>query len=306
MVDAEDNELNKKLLKAMVSGGATLNFAEKYYLQQFVYWLRPSFKVASRMTLTDNCLVQSYIEAMSICNDTLESLACCTLLWDGWSNIRIYALMVLHDYDHSQILEFVNISNTQPSVLSLHEVTENIPIQSAVDIKVIKWIVTDSPNIMLKYHHEMRNHHKHMVTLPCALHVANTFMKDMHAIDDIQPVVHANCRIVNFLTESHKWFAMSNELTSKKPEDRYTFQVLCKIRWYTTRSSYCMQYWSKELLTRPKISDAVLVEWTQHCYADNHDLIAIIHLVADLIGHLEEARTNLGDIVVELEITAGL
>ena len=90
MSDIEENKMNKKLPRAMLSG------------------------IASQTTLTDNHLVQLYIETMCDHDDALKSLNCCTLLWDGWSDVShhsIYAFMLLHDYDQSEILDLTNVSN---------------------------------------------------------------------------------------------------------------------------------------------------------------------------------------------------
>ena len=81
--------------------------------------------------------------------------------------------------------------------------------QPAVDIKAIKCVCTDSHKVMVQSWHDLQQRHKHMVTIPYPMHVTNIFARDVHAIKDVQPVVHMTCKIVNFFMKSHKWFAMA-------------------------------------------------------------------------------------------------
>ena len=62
----------------------------------------------------DHCLVKLYVEAMVKQDDQLGKPDCCTMLWDGStdvSNNSIYALMVLHSMNKSENIDIVNVSS---------------------------------------------------------------------------------------------------------------------------------------------------------------------------------------------------
>ena len=61
--EKEENDLNLAFLRAVVSGGVAFSFLENYYLSEWVGMLNHSYKLPCRFTLTDNYLVQLYVEA---------------------------------------------------------------------------------------------------------------------------------------------------------------------------------------------------------------------------------------------------
>ena len=96
----------------------------------------------------------------------------------------------------------------------------------------VKCLTTDSPRVMLKFLRIMAEYYSHMLTLPCALHVANTFCKDVCKIDRVQRIVRNNCAVVNFFVASHVWFTLANEWAQQKTK-KYSFHSLCESRWYS-------------------------------------------------------------------------
>ena len=87
-------------MRAVVSGGVPLNFVDNYYISEWVGMLKLSYKLPSGSASTDSHLVQLYVEACHKRDDILKEASCCTLLWDGWTDVShqsIYALMVLTD-----------------------------------------------------------------------------------------------------------------------------------------------------------------------------------------------------------------
>ena len=76
------------------------------------------------------------------------------MLWDGWtdvSNNLIYALMLLHSMNKSEIIDIVNVSSECHQSDLLLYLTKEIFAQCAVHMNAIKCVVTDSPTPMLKY-----------------------------------------------------------------------------------------------------------------------------------------------------------
>jgi len=107
--EKEENALNLASLRAVVCGGVPFSFVENYYLSEWVEMLKVSYKLPSRPTITDNHLVQLYVEACRERDEVLKEVSCCTLLWDGWTDVShqsIYALMVLHQ-ESSELLDIV-------------------------------------------------------------------------------------------------------------------------------------------------------------------------------------------------------
>ena len=85
--EEEESKLNLAFLRAVISGGVALSFAEDYYLSQWVGMLNRSYKLPCRSTFTDNYLVKIYVEACSERDETLKEVTCGTLLWDGWTDV---------------------------------------------------------------------------------------------------------------------------------------------------------------------------------------------------------------------------
>ena len=77
----------------------------------------------------DHYLVQLYVEAMVKGDDQRGELDCCTMLWDGWtdvSNNLIYALMLLHSMNKSEIIDICNVSSEHPQLDFLFKITKEI------------------------------------------------------------------------------------------------------------------------------------------------------------------------------------
>ena len=100
-------------------------------------------------------------------------------------------------------------------------------------MNVIKCVVTDSPTPMLKYRHLLSEEYSHIVPLQYALHVANLLTKDICGLEGLTDIVEGNCKIVNFLTKSHKWFHASQEWAKKNKNNKYSFQSLWESHWYS-------------------------------------------------------------------------
>ena len=277
--------------------------------------IKPTYNLPSRPTLTDNHLVQLYVEACCEERDqVLKDGDCFTCLWDGWTDVShnsIYALMLLHNYNCSESIDVINVSNEGHTATNMVKIVSDIFTQSAVKSMLsIKCLVTDSPSVMIKFRRKMTQSFAHMIALPCALHVANTLCKDVCKIEVIKGIVKTNCKLVNFFTSSHMWFARANEWAKENQEKKYSFQTLCESRWYSmTKVCLCITYYKQFLEEAaelsgtaeeyPKIKDEVL-ECINGChFVNNKKVIEIISPIADLIGNLEKALTNICDIVLQ-------
>ena len=172
----------------------------------------------------------------------------------------------------------------------------------------IKAVTTDSPNVMIKFRRRMAEEYNHMITLPCALHVANTFCKDICKIYRVKSIVKRNCAVVNFFVASYVWFSLANEWAGQRA-NKYSFQFLCESRWYSMVKVCLSIGYYKDFLKDasvkagtmeefPPIREDVLQYLTDRHFADNSELLEIIKPLADLIGELEKAKTNLADITI--------
>ena len=85
--EQEENALNVAFLLAVISGGVPFNFVDNYYFSEWVQMLKFSYNLPSRTTLTDNHLVQLYVEACNERDVALKEASCCTCLWDGWTKV---------------------------------------------------------------------------------------------------------------------------------------------------------------------------------------------------------------------------
>ena len=185
--EQEENALNLAFLRAVISGGVPFNFVDNYYFSEWVQMLKFSYNLLSRTTLTNNHLVQLYIEACDERDVALKEASCCTCLWNGWTEVShqsIYALMLLHD-ESSELLDVVNLSKEQHTAQNMLTFAINIFNKSALKDQTltVKCLTTDSPRVMLNFRRIMAEYYSHMLTLPCALHVANIFCKDVCKID---------------------------------------------------------------------------------------------------------------------------
>jgi hypothetical protein len=118
-------------------------------------------------------------------------------------------------------------------------------------------------------------------------------------------IVKGNCAVVNFFTTSHIWFA-----ASLNQKNKYSFQSLCESRWYSM-AKVCLSitYYQPFLLNaaevngndeeHPRISFDVTKYITDHHFVNNNKLVKIIKPIADLIGQLEKATTNIAKIMIE-------
>jgi len=169
--------------------------------------LKVSYKLPSRPTITDNHLVQLYVEACRERDEVLEDVFCCTLLWDGWTDVShqsIYALMVLLQ-ESSELLDIVIFSKDRHTAENMLTMAIDILQQSSLRDRMlsIKGVTTDSPNVTIKGRRRIAEKYNHMITLPCAWHVANTFCKDICKIYRVKSIVKRNCAVVNFFVASH-------------------------------------------------------------------------------------------------------
>ena len=153
--DQEANDLNLALLRSMISGGVSFNFVQDYWFAQFLHKLRPSYSLPSRTTLTDNYMVQLYADAVKERDEILSKIDCCTVLWDGWtdsSHNSIYGMMVLHGSDNqSELIDIVNLSMERHTATNMVNIVSDLWERSALKLSAIKCLVTDSPNVMLKF-----------------------------------------------------------------------------------------------------------------------------------------------------------
>ena len=119
-----------------------------------------------------------------------------------------------------------------------------------------------------------------------------------------------NCKIVNFFTKSHKWFHTSQEWAKKNKNNEYSFQSLCATHWYSMcKACMLIAYYQKFLEYAvnvqdtydkyPRIPGPVIQFLTTEHFMMNGYMLELVTPVADLIGYLEKAETNLANIVVQ-------
>ena len=235
------------------------------------------------------------------------------MLWDGWtdvSNNSIDVLMLLHSMNKSEIIDIVNVSSEHHQSDFLLKITKEILAQCPGNMNAIKCVVADSPTPMLKYRHLLSEEYSHNAPLPCTLHVANLLTKDICRLEGLIDIVKGNCKIVNFFTKSHKWFHASQEWAKKNKNNKYSFQSLCETHQYSM-CKVCMliAYYQAFLKYTagvqgtldkyPRIPSPVIQFLTVEHFMMNDYMLELVTLVADLIGYLEKAETNLADIAVQ-------
>jgi hypothetical protein len=200
------------LLRALISCKIPLSIVEDYHFQVFLEVLRPGYVPPSRGVITNNHLIKLYVEALSSRCERLKLDTVFTMLWDGWtdcSGTSIYGLSLLFDYDKSEIVDIVKMSDVRHTATNQMLEIESRFEQTQIPIGNVKVIVTDSPSVMLKLRRDMCTKYKHMIGLPCALHVLNTLCKDICKDRFASSNIKSMCRIVNFFTGSHIWLEHS-------------------------------------------------------------------------------------------------
>ena len=119
-----------------------------------------------------------------------------------------------------------------------------------------------------------------------------------------------NHKIVNFFMKSHKWFHASQEWAKKNKNNKYSFQSLCETCWYSMcKVSMLIAYNQKFLKYAvdvqdtydkyPRIPSPVIQFLTTEHFMMNGYMLELVTLVADLIGYLEKAETNLANLIVQ-------
>jgi hypothetical protein len=212
LTDVQTHQIHLALLRALISSKTVLSIVENHHFQQLIHLLRPGYVLPSRGVLTNNHLVKFYSEALTSRGKRLLVDTVFTMLWDGWTDCSgnsIYGLTLLFDYDQSEIIDIVKMNDVRHTAVNQMLEIESRFEQSSVPIGHVKVFVTDSPNVMLKLRRDMCAKYKHMIGLPCALHVLNTMCKDMCQVSFAKQNIQSMCRIVNFFTGSHIWFEHS-------------------------------------------------------------------------------------------------
>ena len=209
--------------------------------------------------------------------------------------------------NNSEIIDIVNVSSECRQSDFLLKITKEILAQCTVKMNVIKCVVTDSPTPMLKYRHLLSEKYSHIVPLPCTLHVANLLTKNICRLEGLTDIMKGDCEIVNFCMKSHKWFHTSQERAKKNKNNKYSFQSLYVTHWYSM-CKLCMSvaYYQAFLCqctgyfgqVSKDIWSSDTVDTTEH-FVMNDYMLELVTPVADLIGYLEKAETNLANIVVQ-------
>ena len=151
----------------------------------------------------------------------------------------------------------------------------------------------------------------HTLFLCHVLNMLQTYLqKDICRLEGLMDIVKGNCKIVNFFTKTHKWFHASQEWAKKNKNNKYSFQSLCETHWYYM-CKVCMliAYYQAfleyadsvqgPLDKYPKIAGPVLQFLCVEHFMMNDNMLELVTPVADLIGYLEKAETNLANIVVQ-------
>ena len=210
----------------------------------------------------------------------------------------------------SEIVDIVNVSSEHHQSDFLLKTTKENLAQCPVNMNAIKCVFMDSPTPMLKYRQPLNEEYSHIVPLPCALQVANLLTKDICRLEGLMDIVKGNCKIMNFFMKSHKWFHASQEWAKKNKNNKDSFQSLCETHWYSM-CKVCMSivYYQAflEYATSvqgtldkyPKIPSSVLQFLSAEHFMMNDNMLELVTPVADLIGYLEMAETNLANIAVQ-------
>ena len=103
----------------------------------------------------------------------------------------------------------------------------------------------------------------------------------------------------------HKWFHSSQEWAKKNKNNKYSFQSLCETCWYSMCKVYMsIAYYQTNVqgtLDKYPKTPSPLMQFrnVEHLMMNDY-MHELVTLVADLIGYLEKAETNLAYITVQV------
>ena len=116
--------------------------------------------------------------------------------------------------------------------------------------------------------------------------------------------------------KSQKWFHASQEWAKKNKNNMYSFQSLCETHWYSI-CKVCMliayyqaflEYAANvqgTLDKYPRIPGPLIQFHTVEHFMMNDYMLELVTMVADLIGYLEKAETNIAVQFLTLQVQFG-
>jgi hypothetical protein len=153
---------------------------------------------------------------------------------DGWTDISgnsVYAIMLKKGSDKFFLntLELLHERHTSDNIFTA---LDKSVTDSGVDWTQIIAVTTDSPSVMKKLRETIQKNHRHVVGIPCALHVLNLLAKDIAEHDFMKDVVKDCQRLVAFFTKSSFW---NEEIQAfqKRENLPHGLSTFCKTRWFS-------------------------------------------------------------------------
>ncbi|KAG0712765.1 hypothetical protein GWK47_017731 [Chionoecetes opilio] len=88
MTDTQTEEAQMQLAKAIYASGCPLSMVDNKLWAKFFKTLRPSFKIPSRDSISNNLLERVYQECSATVKELVASASSVAVMCDGWTNIR--------------------------------------------------------------------------------------------------------------------------------------------------------------------------------------------------------------------------
>ena len=213
--------------------------------------------------------------------------------------------MILCCPDFDAFIGVLNLTNKRHSADNIQKIGLSFRIAIA--------IVTESPKCMIRFINDLvtKDSLKWLLPFPCCLHVLSNLIKDICKSQEAHEVVRCNSKLTTFFTSSHFWLEKSRAWMVKNNVTR-GLVTLCKIRWYSI-AKVCMAvrdfqafFFSSLIKCKDANYDSPLINKdVQHMitakhFDENSHLVDVVKPISDIIGRLEQPKSNISDVLLEM------
>lgn len=204
-VDRSQEDADYLLAMAMITSDIPYRFLQNPFLIAY----QEKYESKGRQRLSDfrmrtKVLPRLYLEHKKQQVDCIEKHNNWTLCLDGWedsSHNSIVAVMLIDHSSHHYIgnLELDGVLHSAENIeATLKELLGD-------NIDRVKGIVTDSPNVNVKFRQSFCANNTHVLNLRCVLHVLNLIIKDLLQDPFVKPIAKDVSKLVTFFSNSHYW-----------------------------------------------------------------------------------------------------
>jgi hypothetical protein len=258
--------------------------------------------------LINTNLVNAYVDTLVSINDELKKANNFTLILDGWTDISrnsIYGFMLLYGDSCHAVLDIKDMSATRHDAKLILKTTEEVIKASPITFDSIRAICTDNPSVMISFRRMLAMKYKHIVCLPCGLHVLNLVSKSICKL--AVETIKSNLRIINYFTSSSVWFRASLIFQKEQSNVHGCLSTFCETRWFSMCNvcrgimeyqHFFMQAKAYSQPDKPALPENVRRALNIQHFADNAQLLELLNPVANLIRKLESSSTSLDDIFI--------